>query len=81
MEEAMSKADAGRLQQLSGPEFDREFLDAMILHNQGAVTMAIDALAWSRREEVRTLAQQITSTQKQEVKLMQGWRSEWFGPH
>ena len=39
--------------------FDLRFLDAMILHHEGAVLMAEEALQKSRRQEIRQLAEAI----------------------
>ncbi|WP_148203221.1 DUF305 domain-containing protein [Synechococcus sp. JA-3-3Ab] len=58
--------------------FDLRFLDAMILHHEGAVSMAAEALQKSRRREIRQLAKDILAAQSQEIKQMQGWRLSWY---
>jgi len=60
------------------PYFDLRFLDAMILHHQGALVMAEVALAKSRRAEVITLSQEIIAAQMKEIEQMQQWRQDWY---
>jgi uncharacterized protein (DUF305 family) len=69
MSMSLGKADA---------EFDRRFLDAMIPHHQGAVTMGKDALQKSQRPEMQKLAKSIISSQQKEIDLMTQWRNLWY---
>ncbi|MEH1925185.1 DUF305 domain-containing protein [Nostoc sp.] len=59
-------------------EFDLRFINAMIPHHQGAVTMGQDALGKSKRPEVKKLAQEIIKAQDIEIKEMQQWRKAWY---
>jgi uncharacterized protein (DUF305 family) len=59
--------------------FDAQFIDGMIPHHEGAVTMAQEALTQAERPEVKQLAQQIIDAQEQEVAQMQAWRRQWYG--
>ena len=59
-------------------EFDLRFIDAMIPHHEGAVTMAQDALTKSKRPEIKKLAQEIVKAQDIEIKQMQQWRKAWY---
>ncbi|MBC6433901.1 DUF305 domain-containing protein [Nostoc sp. HG1] len=59
-------------------EFDLRFINAMIPHHQGAVTMAQDALSKSKRPEIKKLAQEIVKAQEIEIKEMQQWRKAWY---
>lgn len=59
-------------------EFDLRFIDAMIPHHEGAVTMAQDALSKSKRPEIKKLAQEIVKAQDIEIKQMQQWRKAWY---
>jgi uncharacterized protein (DUF305 family) len=68
MSQSLGAADAG---------FDLRFLDAMIPHHEGAVVMAKEVLAKSKRPEVRKLAQNIIASQQVEIKEMQGWKKAW----
>ncbi len=59
-------------------EFDLRFINAMIPHHEGAVTMAKDALNKSKRPEIKKLAQEIVKAQDIEIKQMQQWRKAWY---
>jgi uncharacterized protein (DUF305 family) len=64
-----------------GPEdeyFDLRFIDAMILHHQGAVRMAEEALEKSDRLSLRKMAREIILAQRREVRRMQSWRQDWY---
>ncbi|WP_008316962.1 DUF305 domain-containing protein [Leptolyngbya sp. PCC 6406] len=58
--------------------YDLRFIDAMIIHHEGAVVMAEAALANSQREEIRQLATDIIAAQEQEIAQMQTWRQAWY---
>ncbi|MBD2068959.1 DUF305 domain-containing protein [Leptolyngbya sp. FACHB-671] len=58
--------------------FDLRFIDAMILHHQGAVEMAQTALEQSSRDEIKQLSQTIIAAQEQEIQQMQEWRQTWY---
>jgi uncharacterized protein (DUF305 family) len=70
MDMDLGKADAN---------FDRRFLDAMIPHHEGAIVMAQDALAKSKRPEVQKLAKAIIADQQIEIDNMKQWRKDWYG--
>jgi uncharacterized protein (DUF305 family) len=59
--------------------FDQRFLDAMIPHHQGAVTMAKDSLQKSKRPELQKLSQNIITSQQSEIDRMTQWRQKWYG--
>ena len=58
--------------------FDKRFLDAMIPHHQGAVTMAKDSLKKSKRPELQKLAQNIITSQQAEISQMTRWQQQWY---
>ena len=62
----------------AGDSYDLRFIDAMILHHEGAVTMAEAALDYSQRPEVRQLAEEIIAAQAVEIDQMQQWRQDWY---
>jgi len=60
-------------------QFDLRFIEAMIPHHEGALVMAKDAIAKSKRPEIQKLAQEILDSQKVEIEQMQAWRKAWYG--
>lgn len=63
--------DMTALETATGAAFDRLFLQQMIPHHAGAVTMAAEAQMHSERAEVRTLAEEIIAAQAREIGEMQ----------
>lgn len=59
------------LQQTSGPEFDNQFLTAMIAHHEGAVMMAEEELQAGENADALELAQRIIDAQETEIIQMQ----------
>ncbi|WP_310481968.1 DUF305 domain-containing protein [Chamaesiphon sp. VAR_48_metabat_403] len=70
MSMSLGAADAG---------FDLRFLNAMIPHHQGAVTMAKDSLKKSTRPQLQKLARSILVSQQSEIDRMTQWRQKWYG--
>ncbi len=58
--------------------FDLRFLNAMLPHHEGAVTMAEDALNKSKRSEMQKLAKEIITSQNVEISQMEQWRKAWY---
>jgi uncharacterized protein (DUF305 family) len=61
-----------RLGQATGAAFDALWLQMMIEHHEGAVTMAKDQLEQGNNPDARTLAQQVVTTQEAEITQMRG---------
>ncbi|RUT01536.1 hypothetical protein DSM106972_066330 [Dulcicalothrix desertica PCC 7102] len=59
-------------------EFDLRFINAMIPHHEGALTMGKDAAAKSKRPEIKKLAAEIISSQQAEISQMKQWRQAWY---
>lgn len=59
--------------------FDREFIDAMIPHHQGAIRMARVELETGENRELKQMAQAIIDAQSKEIDQMNTWRVDWFG--
>lgn len=66
---AMKKMMAGMAVRPTG-DVDRDFVDMMVPHHQGAIDMAIALLRYGRNEKVRRLAQEIIVTQQEEINAM-----------
>jgi uncharacterized protein (DUF305 family) len=60
-------------------DFDLRFLNAMLPHHEGAVTMAKEVLGKTKRPEVKQLAKEIVTSQEAEIKQMKDWRKTWYG--
>jgi uncharacterized protein (DUF305 family) len=73
----MMKSMISGLQGKTGHEFDQAFLKEMIIHHQGAVDMAKQVLATSKRPELIKLASDIIKAQEMEINLMKKWETEW----
>ncbi|BDA75823.1 hypothetical protein CAL7716_099890 (plasmid) [Calothrix sp. PCC 7716] len=58
--------------------YDLRFIDAMIPHHQGAVTMAKQALEKSKRPEIKKLANEIIKAQDKEIAELKQWRQAWY---
>jgi len=59
-------------------EFDKRFIDAMIPHHEGALTMAKDALSKSKRPDIKQMAEDILTSQQKEIDQMNQWRQAWY---
>jgi uncharacterized protein (DUF305 family) len=59
--------------------FDREFIDMMIPHHQGAIRMAHVELDKGENAELKRLAEAIVDAQSKEIDDMNTWRVEWYG--
>jgi uncharacterized protein (DUF305 family) len=59
---------------------DVTFTQNMIPHHQQAIEMAKLVDAYTKRPQLRTLADEITVSQGQEIALMQGWLRDWGKP-
>ncbi len=78
MTEPMTGMDHGGSDMAAGDRYDAEFIDSMIIHHQGAIAMATEALAQAERPELQTLATAIIAAQKAEIAQMQQWRKTWY---
>lgn len=73
-----TQSEVEMLRPLSGKEFEVEFLNAMIMHHQGAIDMANMALDRAGHSEVKTLARPIVDAQTREIADMTGWLQSWY---
>jgi uncharacterized protein (DUF305 family) len=59
--------------------FDREFIDMMVPHHQGAIRMARLELAKGQNAELKRIARAIVDGQAKEIEEMNAWRTDWYG--
>ncbi|MGD9529001.1 DUF305 domain-containing protein [Pseudonocardia sp.] len=67
----MSGQQMGGLDRANGAGFDRMFLQMMVVHHEGAVTMARTELADGQNPQAKALAQAIIDQQTAEIAQMQ----------
>ena len=60
-------------------DFDRQFIDTMVPHHQGAVEMAGIAQQRGEHPEIKEMARAIIADQEREIGQMKAWRLAWFG--
>lgn len=63
---------------MKGDDFDEAYLIDMIAHHQGALNMASEALELASKQEIRTLSEDIVTSQSSEVQQMMDWQKEWY---
>lgn len=66
-----------QLENKSGDEFDKAFIEMMIAHHQGAIDMANLIPARAKHDEIKKLGEAIISAQTKEIKDMQQWQRDW----
>ncbi|PSJ64092.1 DUF305 domain-containing protein [Mesorhizobium soli] len=66
---AMKKMMTGMSVQPSG-DIDRDFVEMMVPHHQGAIEMAQAELRYGHNERLKRMAQEIIVTQQQEIAAM-----------
>ncbi|MDQ3064724.1 MAG: DUF305 domain-containing protein [bacterium] len=66
-----------KLENLKGDDFDKAFIEEMLLHHQGAVDMAKLVETNAKHSELKQLGQEIISAQSKEIDMMQAWQSDW----
>jgi len=59
--------------------FDREFIDMMVPHHQGAIRMARAVLEKTDDSGIQMLATEIVDAQSREIRRMNEWRTAWYG--
>lgn len=59
--------------------FDRQFIDMMVPHHQGAIRMARIELAKGKNPELKKIARDVVLAQSREIGQMNDWRMSWYG--
>lgn len=62
----------------TGEEYEKAFLEMMIVHHIGAIEMAEDLLEQTDRPELVKMGNDIINVQTDEVDMMKGWLNDWF---
>ena len=61
------------------PDFDRAFLEQMIVHHRMSVMMASHAQWGTVHPELRELEAAMVRVQSQEIAQMERWYQQWYG--
>lgn len=72
MVESMNK-----LKDLTGAEYDKEFLKQMIAHREQSVEMSQYAASNAKHQEIKDLASTIAKSHKNEIGQMKQWQESW----
>lgn len=75
--DGMKMPGMAELESAQGAEFDRAFVQHMIMHHTSAVEMAQLAKGRATRSEVLQLAEKIVKEQKDGIKTLKGWQEKW----
>jgi uncharacterized protein (DUF305 family) len=61
----------------SASDFDRAFLEAMIVHHEMAVEASEIVVAGEVRPEIKALAEGVIADQRAEIQQMEAWLASW----
>jgi uncharacterized protein (DUF305 family) len=61
----------------TGDEFDKAFIEQMIMHHQSAIDMAAPGEQNAQHQEVKDLTKAIVAAQTKEIQQMKQWQQEW----
>lgn len=60
-------------------EYDRRFMELMIEHHKGGISMAKDAVQKAQHPELKKKAEEMIRMQEKDNQQMQQWLQDWFG--
>lgn len=74
----MSMSDMNKqLEGLSGDDYDKAFIEMMIVHHQGAIDMAKISDTRAKHDEIKQLSKDIITAQEKEITEMKQWQKDW----
>lgn len=68
---------AAELEGKIGDEFDKAFIEQMIMHHQSAIDMAAPGEKNAEHQEVKSLTKAIVFAQTKEIQQMKQWQEAW----
>lgn len=71
-------ADIRKLSELTGAEFEIEFMETMIKHHLKAVMMGMHCVEKAYHPELIAMCQEMVAMQLHEIELMCGWLESWY---
>jgi uncharacterized protein (DUF305 family) len=66
------------LQSKTGDDFDKAFIVGMIKHHVNAIEMAKLSANNAKHDKIKSMSQNIISTQQSEIDEMKRWQAEWY---
>lgn len=66
-----------KLKNLKGDDFDKAFMEEMIIHHEGAIDMAKLIETNAKHDEIKQLGKDIIDAQSKEIDMMQTWQGDW----
>ena len=75
---AIAGHDMTAMSMTNDAPYDALFIDSMIVHHQGAIAMAQEALEKAQHTEIKMFAQNVIMVQDGEITQMQVWRHDWY---
>lgn len=77
-DESMSMSSAVQeLETKSGDDYDKAFIDHMIVHHESALAMAKLSQERAKHEEIKTVSNEIIKSQTVEINKMKNWYTAW----
>ena len=74
----MSMSDMNKkLEGLNGDDYDKAFIEMMIVHHQGAIDMAKLSDTRAKHDEIKQLSKDIITSQEKEIAEMKQWQKDW----
>jgi uncharacterized protein (DUF305 family) len=73
---SMGSMDMKALESAQGADFDKKFIDMMIKHHKGGITMAESELKKGKQSDVKEMASKIIKNQKRDIDEMSRMKKE-----
>lgn len=78
-EEQMTAMHDETDQLTNADDFDKAFIEAMVPHHEGAVTMARRLQIGGKNEQLQEMSKAIIAAQMAEIESMRAWYEDWYG--
>lgn len=65
------------LKDKTGDDYDKAFIEEMIMHHQSAVNMANLSADRAKHDEIKQLSNDIIDAQEKEINQMKQWQMDW----
>ena len=64
---------------ITGPEYERGFLQNRVAHQQAVIEMARACVQKAVHDELKQFCPALSGRESEEAKQLQGWLSQWYG--